>query len=102
MKSYKQTDMTKIDCFAFRERSCAILTERICDSRKCRFYKTEEEYKKTRTPSRLTTDEQRILQGKGINPDGWLLVDSTKLALIVCNIKTKETRTIPKRGGTND
>ena len=94
--------MTKIDCFAFCEKSCSILTERVCDRGTCKFYKTQKTFDETRTPSRLTTDEQRILQGKGINPDGWLLVDSTKLALIVCNIKTKETRTIPKRGGTND
>ena len=32
------------DCFAYRDRDCCILTERVCDRRRCTFYKTKEEH----------------------------------------------------------
>ena len=95
--------MTKRDCFAFSERSCTILTDRMCDNGRCPFYKTQEEFDKTRTPSRLTYEQREILHRRNMNPDEWLLVDNTKLAIIVCNINTKEQKTLVKqRGGIND
>ena len=42
--------MTKKKCFAYSPMSCRVLTERVCDNKKCNFYKTrkqlEEEYDK--------------------------------------------------------
>lgn len=36
--------MVNKDCFAYRSGRCAILTERICNRRKCPFYKTRKQY----------------------------------------------------------
>lgn len=38
----------RIDCFAYREDRCEILTERICENRKCSFYKTWDKENKDR------------------------------------------------------
>ena len=32
------------DCFAYKAKYCAVLTEMICKSRKCTFYKTKEQF----------------------------------------------------------
>lgn len=32
------------DCFAYRPKYCTILTEMICKTRKCSFYKTKEQF----------------------------------------------------------
>ena len=37
--------MANKDCFAYGPMSCRILTERICDNKKCGFYKTRDEIK---------------------------------------------------------
>lgn len=97
------TDATKTDCFAYTDKSCLILTDRVCDHARCKFYKTQKEFDETRTPSRLTYEQREILHRRNMNPDEWLLVDNTKLAIIVCNINTKEQKTLVKqRGGIND
>ena len=98
MYSYAMSEMTKTDCFAFRKDSCTALTDRICDNRRCRFYKTQKEFDKTRTPSRLTWEQEAFLKNHGINPDEWLFVEATRLAMILCNKKSKEIRSIKKRG----
>jgi hypothetical protein len=36
--------MANKDCFAYRSRRCGVLTERICNRRKCPFYKTRKQY----------------------------------------------------------
>lgn len=38
-KSYGCTD-----CFAYGEKSCAILTTKLCITRKCGFYKTHQQF----------------------------------------------------------
>ena len=35
--------MANKDCFAYRSRRCGVLTERICNRRKCPFYKTRKD-----------------------------------------------------------
>lgn len=40
------TPQIKTDCFAFKPRSCSLLTEMLCKTRgKCPFYTTKEQYK---------------------------------------------------------
>lgn len=36
--------MANKDCFAYRSNRCGILTKRICNRRKCPFYKTRKQY----------------------------------------------------------
>lgn len=99
MYSYVTSKKTKTDCFAFHKDSCTALIDRICDNKDCRFYKTHQEFKETRTPALPTISEERLLLRNKLNPEDWLVVDNTKLAIIIYNRKTKEIKTIEKRRG---
>ena len=61
------------DCFAHRDRDCCILTERVCDRRRCTFYKTQEEHDerlKKYPPFDYTHYKEtgrKIYNGRGIN-----------------------------------
>ena len=35
--------MTKKKCFAYSPMSCRVLTGRVCDNKKCNFYKTRKQ-----------------------------------------------------------
>ena len=40
----QETNTTRRDCFAYADRKCKALKERVCDRGKCNFFKTKEAF----------------------------------------------------------
>ena len=57
------------DCFAYRDRDCCILTERVCDRRRCTFFKTKEEHDEPGNTPNEPPAEHRKNEGK-VNGQG--------------------------------
>ena len=49
--------MEEIKCFADRGESCCILKHKFCETEKCRFYKTKEQFNKDREKYGSGTEE---------------------------------------------